>query len=150
MSEGFDFYSPTNLKSYTLNENMKYQLNILSTLDVFTRKHCENVAHLTFKLCKQMHMSKKFTIYCTLCAYIHDVGKAFIPSSILQKNSKLTDEEYEIMKTHTTIGYDLCMKDPKLAPYAGGPLNHHEGLDGSRISKWNNRCSFDGTNCSCC
>ena len=67
MYEGFDFYSPTNLKSYNLNESMRYQLNVLSTLDVFTRKHSENVANITSKLCKQLHLSKSFTIYCTLC-----------------------------------------------------------------------------------
>ena len=131
MKEKFDFYSPTNLKSYNLNESMRYQLGILSTLDVFTRAHSENVAHLTTKLCERLHLSKQFIIYCTMCAYLHDIGKTFIPPSILQKNGKLTDEEYEIMKTHTTIGYKMCMQDKKLIPYAAGPLYHHEGLDGS-------------------
>lgn len=131
MYEGFDFYSPTNLKSYNLNESMRYQLNVLSTLDVFTRRHSENVANITSKLCKQLHLSKSFTIYCTLCAYLHDIGKTFIPAEILQKNTRLTDEEFEIMKTHTTIGYKMCMKDSKLAPYAAGALYHHESLDGS-------------------
>lgn len=131
MYEGFDFYNPTNFKSYNLNESIRYQLNILSTLDVFTRKHSENVANITNKLCKQLRLNKKFTIYCTTCAYLHDIGKSFIPTEILQKESQLTDEEYEIMKTHTTIGYKMCMKDKKLQPYAAGPLYHHEGMDGS-------------------
>ncbi len=39
----FDFYSPTALKSYNLDKTMQYQLNILGSLDVFTRKHCEHV-----------------------------------------------------------------------------------------------------------
>ena len=43
-------------------------------------------------------MKRYFTIYCTICAYLHDVGKQFIPSSILQKNGKLTNEEYDIIK----------------------------------------------------
>ena len=128
---GFDFYSPVNLKSYNLNETIRYQLNILSTLDAFTRRHCENVANITLKLCQKLHLNKKFTIYCTICAYLHDIGKAFIPPAILQKQAKLTDEEYEIMKTHTTIGYKMCLKDKELAPYTAGPLYHHEGMDGS-------------------
>lgn len=131
MKEKFDFYSPTNLKSYNLNESMRYQLSVLSTLDVFTRQHSENVAHLTTKLCERLHLSKEFIIHCTMCAYLHDIGKTFIPPNILQKNGKLTDEEYEIMKTHTTIGYKMCMQDNRLMPYAAGPLYHHEGLDGS-------------------
>ena len=66
-----------------------------------------------------------------MCAYLHDIGKQFIPPSILQKNGSLTDEEYKIMKSHTTIGYEMCMRDEKLRPYAAGPIYHHEGLDGS-------------------
>ena len=131
MAREFDFYDKTNLKSYNLNENMRYQLNMLDRLDVFTRKHCENVANLTCRLCEYLHCNKGFTEYCTICAYLHDLGKLYIPPEILQKPAKLTDEEYEIMKTHTTIGYKMCMEDLKLKPYAAGPLYHHEALNGS-------------------
>ena len=134
-NENFDFYDKTSLKSYNLDTSMRYQLNMLDRLDVFTRKHCENVASLTCRICKYLHCSKGFTEYCTICSYLHDIGKQFIPAKILQKPGKLTDEEYEIMKTHTTIGYQMCMDDLKLRPYAAGPIYHHEALDGSRISK---------------
>lgn len=127
----FDFYDKTSLKSYNLNESMRYQLNMLDSLDVFTRKHSENVASLTCRLCEYLHCTKGFTEYCTMCAYLHDIGKLFIPPSILQKPAKLTDEEYEIMKTHTTLGYEMCKKDEKLRAYSAGPLYHHEALDGS-------------------
>lgn len=127
----FDFYDRTSLKSYNLDHAMRYQLACLDSLDVYTRKHCENVAAITCRLCENLHMSEGFTIYCTICAYLHDVGKMFIPPSVLQKTSKLTDEEYEIMKTHTTIGYNMCMKDLKLRPYAAGAYYHHEALNGS-------------------
>lgn len=131
MKEQFDFYSKTVLKSYNLDDKMRYQLNMLDNLDVFTRKHCENVANLTCRICEYMHLNKEFTIYCTICAYLHDIGKLFIPPSILQKQSALTDEEYETMKTHTVIGYDMCMKDLKLRPYAVGARSHHEALNGT-------------------
>lgn len=128
--EIFDFYDKTSLKSYNLDKSMQYQLNILGSLDVFTRKHSENVASVTVRLCEYLHLSKDFTQYCTICAYLHDIGKQFIPASILQKKSKLTDEEYEVMKTHTTLGYNICMNDLKLRPYAAGPIYHHEALNG--------------------
>lgn len=131
MQEQFDFYSKTVLKSYNLDDKMRYQLNMLDNLDVFTRKHCENVANLTCRICEYMHLSRDFTIYCTICAYLHDIGKLFIPPSILQKQSGLTDEEFEVMKTHTVIGYDMCMKDLKLRPYAVGARSHHEALNGT-------------------
>ena len=130
-NEKFDFYNSTTIKSYNLDEKIRYQLKMLDSLDAFTRKHSENVASITCRLCEHLHLDKGFTIYCTTCAYIHDIGKIFIPPAVLQKTSKLTEEEYEIMKTHTKIGYEMCMKDPKLRPYSAGTLYHHESLDGS-------------------
>ena len=129
--EVFDFYDRTSIKSYNLDQSMRYQLNMLDRLDVFTRKHCENVGDLTCRLCQHLHCNKGFTEYCTICGYLHDIGKQFIPPAILQKPGKLTDEEYEVMKTHTTIGYKMCMDDLKLRPYAAGPYYHHEALNGS-------------------
>ena len=131
MKEEFDLYSRTALKSYNLEQTKRYQLAMLDSLDVYTRKHCENVANISCRLCQYLNMDEGFTIYTTICAYLHDLGKMFIPPSILQKTSKLTDEEYEIMKTHTTIVYNMCMKDLNLRPYAAGALYHHEGLNGS-------------------
>lgn len=131
MKEEFDFYSKTSLKSYNLDERIRYQLKMLDSLDAYTRRHSENVASITCRLCEYLKLSQGFTIYTTTCAYIHDIGKMFIPPEILQKPSKLTNEEYEIMKTHTTIGYKMCMNDPKLRPYAAGTLYHHEALNGT-------------------
>lgn len=135
LNEIFDFYDRTNLKSYNLDEKMRYQLDRLDSLDVFTRKHCENVANLTCRLCEYLHCTKSFTEYCTICAYLHDIGKQFIPPAILQKPGKLTEEEYEIMKSHATIGYEICMKDTKLRPYAAGAIYHHEALNGTGYPK---------------
>ena len=81
-----DFYDSTNIKSYNSDESMRYQLSMLDSLDVFTRKHSENVANLTCRICEYLHMKSYFTVYCTICAYLHDIGKQFIPPSILQKN----------------------------------------------------------------
>lgn len=130
-NEELDFYKKTNLNAYDLTGSMRYQLNMLDNLDVFTRKHCENVANVSCRICEYMHLPKEFIVYCTICAYLHDIGKLFIPSKILQKQDRLTDEEYEIMKTHTTIGAKMCRNDLQLRKYIAGPLYHHEALDGS-------------------
>ncbi len=131
MKEEFDFYSKTCLKSYNLNETMRYQLGLLDTLDAFTRVHSENVANITCRLCEILKLNKTFTVYCTMCAYLHDIGKLFVPPEILQKNGSLTDEEYTVIKNHTTNGYKMCMEDEKLKPYANGALYHHEALNGT-------------------
>ena len=131
LKEKFDFYDQTYLKTYNLNDSIRYQLNLLDSLDLFTRKHSENVATITCNLCKKLHGTQNFTEYCVTCAYIHDIGKMFIPQTILQKNGPLTNEEFEIMKTHTILGYQLCLKDKALRPYYAGPYYHHEALDGT-------------------
>ena len=131
VNQTFDFYDSTNLKSYDLDDRMQYQLRCLDSLDVFTRKHCEHVANLTCRICEYLHCQRGFIEYCTICAYLHDIGKLFVPPEVLQKPGKLTDEEYAIMKSHTTIGYNMCMKDPQLRPYAAGPIYHHEALNGT-------------------
>lgn len=127
----FNFYDQTYIKSYNLDKAIQYQLNLLDSLDVFTRKHSVDVATITCNLCKKLHLSKGFTEYCTICAFLHDIGKLFIPSEILQKPGVLTDEEYATMKQHTTLGYKLCLKDEKLKPYYAGAYYHHEALDGT-------------------
>lgn len=131
IKEVFNFYDQTYFKSYNLDKAIQYQLNLLDSLDMYTREHCENVATIVCNLCRKLHLSKGFTEYCTICAYLHDIGKLFIPSSILQKPGKLTLEEYEIIKKHTTLGYKLCIKDTKLRPYYAGAYYHHEALDGT-------------------
>ena len=129
--EKLDFYSTVNLKSYNLDQSMRYELNILERMDHFTRRHSENVANLCCRICEYLRCKRSFIVYCTICGYLHDIGKMFIPREILNKPSKLTDEEYEIMKTHTTIGYKMCMEDLSLRPYAAGALYHHEALNGT-------------------
>lgn len=131
----FNFYDQTYLKSYNLDKSIQYQLNLLDSLDVYTRKHCENVATITCNICHKLRLPRGFTEYTTICAYLHDIGKLFIPSNILQKPSQLTDEEYETMKKHTTLGYKLCIKDTKLRPYHAGAYYHHECLDGTGYPK---------------
>lgn len=103
VKQDIEFYSPTILKSYNLDKTMRYQLNMLGNLDLFTKRHSENVANLTCRMCEYLHAGKSFTINATICAYLHDIGKLFIPAEILSKPTALTDEEFDIMKTHTTI-----------------------------------------------
>lgn len=129
--EKFDFYSPINLKSYNLDQIMRYQLDVLERLDPFTRRHSENVANLVCRICEYLRCKTSYTVHCTIGGYLHDVGKMFIPPEILNKPARLTPEEFEVMKTHTTLGYNMLMKDPKLRPYSLAALDHHEALDGT-------------------
>lgn len=129
--EKFDFYDSSSIKIYNLDQKLRYELMILDNLDAMTKVHCENVGNLTGRICQKLRLNKKFTVYAMICGYLHDIGKAYIPKEILTKDGPLTEEEFEVMKTHTTIGYNVCMRDLKLRPYADGPLYHHEALNGS-------------------
>lgn len=114
-----------------LSSEIKYEVAILGGLDIFTDAHVQGVVDVTTKICDQMKMDYETLKHCVLCAYLHDVGKIMIPNEVLQKNGKLTDEEYEIIKSHTTHGYDICMKYKELQKYAPIVRAHHESFDGS-------------------
>lgn len=129
--ETIDFYDSSSVKLYNLDKNMRYQLSVLEHLDNITKRHCINVGNLSCRICQYLRLNKKFTLHTTICGYLHDIGKMFIPKEILEKPDRLTDEEYEVMKTHTTLGFDYCNKDLQLKLYSEGPLYHHEALNGT-------------------
>ncbi|MFA6890310.1 MAG: HD domain-containing phosphohydrolase, partial [Bacilli bacterium] len=60
----------------------------------------------------------------------HDIGKISIPDSILNKPEKLTDEEYDIIKTHTEVGYQILRAADEYSDLAIHALHHHERWDG--------------------
>jgi len=131
IEEKYDFYSPSNVSFKDLDKDLQASLTVMNRLDEMTRKHSINVGNLSMRICQYMRCNNQFTIHCMIAGYVHDLGKMFIPKEVLTKPSKLTNEEYEIMKTHTTLGYEYCMNDPNLRPYSDGPWYHHEALNGT-------------------
>jgi diguanylate cyclase len=63
-------------------------------------------------------------------ALLHDIGKLDIPSSILRKPALLDAEEWQIMRTHPQVGYDLLQKLPRFSRAAEIVVAHHESFDG--------------------
>ena len=131
IKENYDFYSPCNLSLKDVDSGLKDSLSVMYKLDEMTLKHSNNVSNLCTRVCEYMRCNNQFTIHCMIAGYIHDLGKIFIPKEILAKDGRLSPEEFEIMKTHTTLGYEYCMKDINLRPYSDGPWYHHESLNGS-------------------
>ena len=127
----YDILKNKRINYQELSSDVKYEVAILEGLDIFTDAHVEGVVDITTKICEQMRMDYETLKHCVLCAYLHDIGKIMIPNEVLQKNGKLTDEEYEIIKSHTTHGYDICMKYKELRKYALAVRAHHESFDGS-------------------
>ena len=131
IKENYDFYSPSNISLKDVDSSLKDSLSVMYKLDEMTLKHSNNVSNLCTRVCEYMRCNNQFTIHCMIAGYIHDLGKMFIPKEILTKDGRLSPEEFEIMKTHTTLGYEYCMKDINLRPYSDGPWYHHESLNGS-------------------
>lgn len=100
--------------------------------DDYTYAHSVNVAVLACVLGIGMNLDEEQLVSLVNAAILHDFGKLYIPDEILNKNSQLTPEEYEIMKTHAARSYNLIKdrsnisEDTKLAV-----LCHHENEDGS-------------------
>jgi len=67
----------------------------------------------------------------TIAAFVHDIGKIHIPEDILSKPGKLTKPEYDMLKEHTRIGYDILKNIEFPWPVAKIVLQHHERMNGS-------------------
>ena len=118
-----------------LSENVRKQIEKLEQLDVYTSKHIHSVPQIVGQICRKMNYAEEQVKFFMQCAYLHDIGKIFIPPEILQKNCSLTAEEYTIMKTHTTKGAELCESIPRLSKYSKAVCYHHENNDGSGYPK---------------
>ncbi len=102
--------------------------HLSSARDEETGNHMHRVAHISRLIAAGLGHDASFCDMIYLAAPMHDIGKVGIPDKILLKPGKLTAEEWEIMKTHTTIGYEV-LKDsssPLLRMGADIAHSHHE------------------------
>ncbi|MGE4282148.1 MAG: HD-GYP domain-containing protein [Clostridia bacterium] len=98
----------------------------------YTYTHCLNVALLSSMLGRWLGFEEIKVRLLTYTGLLHDIGKAKISNTILDKPGPLTAAEFEIMKTHPVLGYKLIEKVPSINPnVALGVLMHHEREDGS-------------------
>ncbi len=96
-----------------------------------TEEHTIRIKNLSLKLGKRLGLTQDKLDELELVASLHDIGKIGIPDQILLKPSKLNNEEWEIMKTHTDIGYRIAKSTPQLEHIADEILYHHEKYDGT-------------------
>ena len=93
--------------------------------------HSLNVAMIARMLGKWLNFSEEDLDTLTLAAALHDVGKFLIPSDILNKKEKLTDNEFALINQHPVLGYDL-LKELNIDYHVKqAALSHHERCDGS-------------------
>ncbi len=99
--------------------------------DKYTEGHCERLSRMSVSMGKKIDLLEKELVMLRRGGLLHDIGKIAIADAILQKKGPLTDEEYEIIKTHTTIGERICSPLKSLKPILPIILYHHEKIDGS-------------------
>lgn len=114
-----------------LNNTISYQIERLKKSDEFVENHMHRVSVIVSRICRKLDLDEEFISYCTICGYLHDIGKVFIPNSILQNKGRLSNEEYEMMKKHTIYGFNFCYSMPSISKYAKGAREHHENYNGT-------------------
>ncbi|HET6871404.1 MAG TPA: HD-GYP domain-containing protein, partial [Sporolactobacillaceae bacterium] len=106
----------------------------LDARDPYTAGHSERVAQYALILAEELMLTKEEKKELERAALLHDIGKLGIPDYILGKQSSLTEEEFTLMKQHTTIGAEILRTiEPKamIQHSVDVALMHHERLDGS-------------------
>ncbi len=98
--------------------------------DPYTRGHSDRVTRYSLLIAKELKLDSTFMETLQVSAQLHDVGKIGIEDHILKKPGALTEEEFEVMKTHTTKGANILRPVPQLAEMLPGIELHHEALDG--------------------
>ena len=98
--------------------------------DPYTRGHSERVSRFSMAIAQRMGCSAVEVEKIRIGALLHDVGKIGIDDSILKKPSALTNEEFEIMKSHPQKGYKIMSQIPAMKEFLSGMYMHHEMING--------------------
>src|SRR5436190_4324530 len=98
--------------------------------DPYTRGHSERVSRFSVATAQALGLTETETEKVRISALLHDVGKIGIDDRVLKKPSALTDEEFEIMKTHPQKGYKIMSQIPAMREFLPGMYMHHEMING--------------------
>lgn len=142
-------YQKTVTSAYYLRKNMRAEIkektsqierlslqsisamaNSIDAKDKYTNGHSSRVAKYSKIIAEKIGMDEEMQDNIFYIALLHDVGKIGIPDQIINKPDRLTDEEYEIIKKHPVIGYDILKEIEELPGIATGARSHHERYDG--------------------
>ena len=116
----------------TQRELMQNLGNVIENRSHETASHVQRITVLALELSDLRGISPSLRGQLEVCAPMHDIGKVGIPDEILKKPGRLTPDEFEIMKTHTLIGYSIfrASENPMIQAAARIALEHHEQWDG--------------------
>ena len=102
----------------------------LEAKDNYTSGHSERVALMTYELSKGLGINGVELENIDIAAHLHDIGKIGVPDKVLKKNDKLFPHEWEYIKMHPKIGFDILSKSNRFRFISKIVLHHHERWDG--------------------
>ena len=109
---------------------VKTLASAIDAKDRYTNGHSSRVAKYSKEIALRAGKSIEYQDEIYFVALLHDIGKIGIPDNILNKNSKLTDEEYETIKQHPSIGVEILRNITEMPNIEIGAHYHHERFDG--------------------
>ncbi|MDW0117969.1 HD-GYP domain-containing protein [Sporosarcina thermotolerans] len=111
---------------------LQVEMDTVAQVDGYTYHHCERIRQYAIEVWKRMNRPKHTLRLMRWGAFFHDIGKLAIPLEILHKPGKLTEEEWETMKSHSRIGANIMRAHPVewLKDAAFIVEQHHEWYDG--------------------
>lgn len=118
------------IASNKTGHNMFDMLNCMRGYDDLTYVHSMNVALICNVMAGWLGKSQEETDLITMAGLLHDIGKLKMPVDIITKPGKLTDEEYEIIKSHPTLGHDILLESNVDERIKNAAWMHHERYDG--------------------
>ena len=95
-----------------------------------TSEHCNRIQEFALKFAQRIGLPNSDIEKLLLFAHLHDIGKIAIPKYILEKPERLNEDEWQIMKSHSIMGYQITNSDPELKSISNLILSHHERWDG--------------------
>jgi len=96
-----------------------------------TMEHTQRLKELSLKLGKKLKLHPHQLDELSLLASLHDIGKVAVPEAILLKEGTLTENEWEVIKRHTEVGFNIAQSSPQIAHVARYILSCHEKWDGT-------------------
>src|SRR3989339_1118111 len=124
-----------NIKLYESIENFYLEMvqtlaRVIDAKDAYTGDHAGRARHKARALSEELHMPEQMIKYVEYAALLHDIGKIGIDGGILSKPGRLTEEEYNEIKKHPAIGYQILSPIHFLGPVAQMVLYHQEWYNG--------------------
>ncbi|MBO4373564.1 MAG: response regulator [Lachnospiraceae bacterium] len=115
-----------------LNQEMMFALSrTVDAKDHYTNGHSERVASYSAEIARRLGKSFEEQKKIYEMGLLHDIGKIGVPEEIINKTAKLTDEEFEKIKEHTTIGHEILKNITDMPELSNGARSHHEKYNGS-------------------